>query len=56
MGENSFRISRWERNNRRVMDLCCFKQELASVLQLASKRLRADNRRGDLEDLELDLL
>ena len=27
--------------------LCCFKQELTSVLQLASKRLRAANRCGD---------
>ena len=27
--------------------LCCFKQELTSVLQLASKWLRAGNRRDD---------
>ena len=27
--------------------LCCFKQVLTSVLQLASKRLRAGNRCGD---------
>ena len=33
--------------------LCCFKQVLTSVLQLASKRLRAGNRCGTRESVKI---
>ena len=33
--------------------LCCFKQGLTSVLELASKRLRAGNRCGNRESMKI---